>query len=66
MGKIYQHYLSGARIWSCSNCHTHLAHYEDIISKVKKKNYINKIIIFHILSNFKVDMEKLIFFVQCK
>jgi len=26
-------YLSGSRIWSCSTCHLHLAHHEEIISK---------------------------------
>jgi len=34
MGKLYKAYLSGDRIYACSNCHTHLANYVDIVSKV--------------------------------
>jgi hypothetical protein len=33
MGKIYQKYLEGSRIYSCSTCRTHLSLQDDIISK---------------------------------
>ena len=33
MGKLYQAYLSGTRIYSCSTCHAHLANHDDIVSK---------------------------------
>jgi len=33
MGRLNQTYLSGSRIWSCNNCHSHLANHEEIISK---------------------------------
>lgn len=33
MGKLFQCYLPGNRVWSCSNCQAHLANHEEIISK---------------------------------
>jgi len=33
MGKLYQNFLVGSRIWLCSNCQSHLANHEEIVSK---------------------------------
>ncbi|KAK4535415.1 hypothetical protein CDCA_CDCA04G1440 [Cyanidium caldarium] len=33
MGRVYQKYLSGSKIYSCSTCHCHLACHEDVMSK---------------------------------
>ncbi|CAI5518750.1 unnamed protein product [Closterium sp. Naga37s-1] len=33
MGRPFKHYLQGARIYSCSNCRSHAADHDEIISK---------------------------------
>mmetsp|Transcript_12678 Transcript_12678/g.17326 ORF Transcript_12678/g.17326 Transcript_12678/m.17326 type:complete len:113 (+) Transcript_12678:160-498(+) len=33
MGRLFKQYLSGPRIYSCSNCRTHCADHDEIISK---------------------------------
>uniref|UniRef100_A0A7S0WSD2 Protein yippee-like n=1 Tax=Pyramimonas obovata TaxID=1411642 RepID=A0A7S0WSD2_9CHLO len=33
MGRLFKQYLSGPRIYSCSNCRTHSADHDEIISK---------------------------------
>eukprot|EP01120_Amphizonella_sp_Union-15-10_P008111 TRINITY_DN2849_c0_g1_i6.p1 TRINITY_DN2849_c0_g1~~TRINITY_DN2849_c0_g1_i6.p1 ORF type:complete len:115 (+),score=9.78 TRINITY_DN2849_c0_g1_i6:63-407(+) len=33
MGRLFLHYLSGRRIYSCTRCEAHLASYDDIVSK---------------------------------
>eukprot|EP01121_Diplochlamys_sp_Union-15-3_P006017 TRINITY_DN1642_c0_g1_i5.p1 TRINITY_DN1642_c0_g1~~TRINITY_DN1642_c0_g1_i5.p1 ORF type:complete len:115 (+),score=8.61 TRINITY_DN1642_c0_g1_i5:92-436(+) len=33
MGRLFMNYLSGSRIYICYSCETHLANYNDIISK---------------------------------
>eukprot|EP01027_Heterolobosea_sp_BB2_P022320 GEZU01032853.1.p1 GENE.GEZU01032853.1~~GEZU01032853.1.p1 ORF type:complete len:116 (-),score=15.68 GEZU01032853.1:233-580(-) len=33
MGKIFKRYLNGNSIYSCSNCKSHLANHDEIISK---------------------------------
>ncbi|GAB5591750.1 hypothetical protein Unana1_06650 [Umbelopsis nana] len=33
MVKVYQTYLDGTRIYTCTTCHSHLALHEDIISR---------------------------------
>eukprot|EP00164_Ancoracysta_twista_P014295 GFYU01023237.1.p2 GENE.GFYU01023237.1~~GFYU01023237.1.p2 ORF type:complete len:113 (+),score=8.61 GFYU01023237.1:113-451(+) len=33
MGRPFKQYLYGPRVYTCSNCHCHLANHEDIISK---------------------------------
>ncbi|EFJ30297.1 hypothetical protein SELMODRAFT_90605 [Selaginella moellendorffii] len=33
MGQIIQEYLSGNRIYCCSNCHAHAADHEEVVSK---------------------------------
>ena len=34
MGRPFKQYLNGPRIYSCSNCRSHVADHDDIISKV--------------------------------
>ncbi|CAI5535898.1 unnamed protein product [Closterium sp. Naga37s-1] len=33
MGRPFKHYLKGPRIYSCSNCRSHAADHDEIISK---------------------------------
>lgn len=33
MGRIFQRYLEGPRVYSCSSCRCHLANHDEIISK---------------------------------
>eukprot|EP00741_Cyanophora_paradoxa_P011144 tig00020553_g10765.t1 len=33
MGRLFKAYISGPRVYSCSNCHAHLANHDEIISK---------------------------------
>lgn len=33
MGQIFKEYLTGSRIYSCSNCHAHSAAHDQIFSK---------------------------------
>jgi len=37
MGMTYRRYLAGARIYGCSNCHTHLSTIHQMISKVRAR-----------------------------
>ena len=35
-GKIFKIFLCGSQIYSCSNCRSHLAKHDQIVSKVRK------------------------------
>jgi len=39
MAKVYQNYLDDYRVYSCTNCHAHLARHQDIISKAFQGRY---------------------------
>ncbi|OIW33415.1 yippee [Coniochaeta ligniaria NRRL 30616] len=53
MGLSYNTYLSGAKIYGCKNCKTHLSNHDDIISRNFRGQH-GKAFLFHTVVNIEM------------